>query len=70
MMVPSVTELLVILVIVVVAFGGAKLPKLGGDVAQAIKNFRHGLGGGPEDRPGQDHPRQIQDQGSPEQRRA
>jgi sec-independent protein translocase protein TatA len=44
MLVPSVPELLVILGIVVVIFGGAKLPKLGGDVAQAIKNFKEGLG--------------------------
>jgi sec-independent protein translocase protein TatA len=62
MLVPSVSELLVILGIVVVIFGGAKLPKLGSDVGQAIKNFKQGLG---QDEPAQaQSPKQIQDQAS------
>ena len=58
MLVPSVSELLVILGIVVVIFGGAKLPKLGGDVAQAIKNFKNGLGSDQESQP-EAAPKQI-----------
>ena len=34
------TELIVILVIVVVIFGGAKLPQLGKGVGEAIRNFK------------------------------
>jgi sec-independent protein translocase protein TatA len=44
MFAPSVSELLVVLVIVLVIFGAAKLPKLGGEVGQAIRNFKQGLG--------------------------
>jgi sec-independent protein translocase protein TatA len=33
-------ELLVILVIVVVLFGGSKLPQLGKGVGEAIRNFK------------------------------
>ncbi len=69
MLVPSVSELMVILVIVVVIFGGAKLPKLGGDVAQAIKNFKNGLGNDKDDQAAP-AAKQIKDQGSPDQPRA
>lgn len=34
------TELIVILVIVVVIFGGAKLPQLGEGIGKAIRNFK------------------------------
>lgn len=34
------TELIVILVIVVVIFGGSKLPQLGEGIGKAIKNFK------------------------------
>ena len=61
MLVPSVPELLVILGIVVVIFGGAKLPKLGGDVAQAIRNFKEGLGHEENDKAATAPPQQIQD---------
>ncbi len=33
-------ELIVILIIVVVLFGGARLPEIGKGVGQAIKNFK------------------------------
>lgn len=36
-------ELIVILVIVLVLFGGKKLPELSKGVGEAIKNIRHGF---------------------------
>jgi len=37
------TELLIILVIVLLVFGGAKLPKLARSLGQAQKEFKDGL---------------------------
>ena len=37
------TELLVILIIVLVLFGGAKLPKLARSLGQAQKEFKEGV---------------------------
>jgi sec-independent protein translocase protein TatA len=37
------TELLVILVIALVIFGGSKLPELGSSLGKGIKNFKKGL---------------------------
>jgi len=42
---PSGTEMLVILVIVLVLFGGNKIPALGDGLGKGIKNFRRALGG-------------------------
>ncbi len=44
-------ELLVILVIVVLIFGGSRLPELGKGVGSAIKNFKQGMkeGSDPDD---------------------
>jgi len=39
-------ELLVVLVIVLVLFGGAKLPKLARSLGQAKKEFEHGIAEG------------------------
>lgn len=39
----GVTELLVILAIVVLLFGGSKLPKLGQSIGESIANFKKGL---------------------------
>jgi TatA/E family protein of Tat protein translocase len=39
------SELLIILVIALVLFGGAKLPQLGSSLGQAIRNFKKGFGG-------------------------
>lgn len=36
-------ELLIVLVIVLVFFGGKKLPQLGGAVGESIKNFKKGM---------------------------
>ena len=37
------SELLVILVIVVLFFGGKKLPQLGSSIGESIKNFKKGM---------------------------
>ncbi len=37
--------LVIILVIALVLFGGAKLPQLGSSLGQAIRNFKKGFGG-------------------------
>lgn len=37
------SELLVILVIVVLFFGGKKLPQLGSSIGEAMKNFKKGM---------------------------
>ena len=39
-------ELLIILVVILVLFGGAKLPKLARSLGQAQKEFKDGLGDG------------------------
>jgi sec-independent protein translocase protein TatA len=39
------SELVIILVIALVLFGGAKLPQLGSSLGQAIRNFKKGFGG-------------------------
>jgi sec-independent protein translocase protein TatA len=39
----GVTELLVILAIAVLLFGGSKLPKLGQSIGESIANFKKGV---------------------------
>ena len=52
---PSPTELLVILAIILVLFGASKLPALGKGLGEGIRNFKKGLGGdGGEARPSLD----------------
>jgi sec-independent protein translocase protein TatA len=48
------TELLVILAIVLVLFGAAKLPQLGRGLGEGIRNFKNGLKGS-DDAPSDDH---------------
>jgi len=36
-------ELMVIMVIVLVLFGGSRLPQIGSGIGQAIRNFKHGV---------------------------
>ena len=36
-------ELLVILVIALIVFGGSRLPEIGKGIGQAIRNFKHGM---------------------------
>ena len=42
----GVWQVILILVIVLIIFGAGKLPKVMGDVAKGIKNFKSGLGEG------------------------
>ncbi len=42
----GVWQVVLILVIVLIIFGAGKLPKVMGDVAKGIKNFKSGLGEG------------------------
>lgn len=37
------SELLIVLAIVVLFFGGSKLPKLGSALGESIKNFKKGM---------------------------
>lgn len=36
-------ELIVVLVVVLVFFGGSRLPKLGSSIGEAINNFKKGM---------------------------
>jgi sec-independent protein translocase protein TatA len=45
-------ELIVILVIVLVIFGGSRLPQLGEGLGRAIKGFKKGLSDSPNDSAG------------------
>jgi len=47
-------ELVIILVIVLVVFGGAKLPKLARSLGQAQREFRKGVDQGDDDEPASD----------------
>lgn len=40
---PSVPELLVILVIIIVLFGASRLPAIGKGLGEGIKNFKKGM---------------------------
>ena len=42
-------ELIIVLVIILLVFGGAKLPKLARSLGQAQKEFKHGLAEGQKD---------------------
>ncbi len=37
---PSMTELLIILVVILLVFGANKLPEIGGGLGKAIRNFK------------------------------
>lgn len=41
-------ELLIIFLVILVLFGGTKLPQLGSSLGQAIRNFKKGFGGEPD----------------------
>ena len=54
-------ELLIIFLVILVLFGGTKLPQLGSSLGQAIRNFKKGFGGEADahgDAPRPDAPRQ------------
>ena len=42
-MTPSIWQLLIVLVIVLLLFGRGKIPQLMGDIAKAIKSFKRGM---------------------------
>ncbi|MCP3989810.1 MAG: twin-arginine translocase TatA/TatE family subunit [Actinomycetia bacterium] len=50
------TELLILLVIVLVLFGGSKLPQLARNLGQAQKEFKTGLDEGTEPKSKEDEP--------------
>ena len=43
MMTPSIWQLLIVLVIVLLLFGRGKIPQLMGDMARGIKSFKKGM---------------------------
>lgn len=48
-------ELIVVLLVVLVFFGGSRLPKLGSSVGEAIQNFKKGMKEGEEKAKNDDH---------------
>lgn len=40
---PGLSELMIIFAVVLLLFGGKKLPQLGGAIGESIRNFRKGL---------------------------
>jgi sec-independent protein translocase protein TatA len=42
---PGISELMVIFAVLVLLFGGKKLPELGGALGESIRNFRKGVKG-------------------------
>jgi sec-independent protein translocase protein TatA len=48
-MVPSVSHILLVLLLVLILFGAGKLPRVMGDVGKGIRNLRKELQGGDED---------------------
>jgi len=49
---PGIWEIIVIVILVVVIFGGRKLPELGRGLGQGLANFRRALREAPSDKPG------------------
>ena len=45
---PGTTELLLLFGVLVLMFGAAKLPKLGGAIGEGIRNFKKGIRGSPD----------------------
>lgn len=48
---PNLGELLIILFIVLLIFGAAKLPALGSALGRSLRSFKRGLGGDAKDQP-------------------
>lgn len=40
---PGLPELMIILAVVVLLFGGSKLPALGGAIGESLRNFKKGM---------------------------
>ena len=49
-MTPSIWQLLIVLVIVLLLFGRGKIPQLMGDMARGIKSFKKGMSSNDEDK--------------------
>ena len=49
-MTPSIWQLLIVLVIVLLLFGRGKIPQLMGDMARGIKSFKKGMSEGEEEK--------------------
>tara|TARA_B100001013_G_C24240779_1_gene297030 strand:+ start:333 stop:524 length:192 start_codon:yes stop_codon:yes gene_type:complete len=49
-MTPSIWQLLIVLVIVLLLFGRGKIPQLMGDMAKGIKSFKKGMSSNDEDK--------------------
>ena len=54
-------QIILILVIVLIIFGAGKLPRVAGDLAKGIKNFKSGMN---EDEKDTSEPKEIKDAGS------
>ena len=60
------TEMIIILIIVVVLFGGKRLPELGRGIGEAMRNFKKSVGGQDEGSQTIDHSkRDKNDSGKP-----
>ncbi|HXZ20523.1 MAG TPA: twin-arginine translocase TatA/TatE family subunit [Candidatus Acidoferrales bacterium] len=53
-------HLLIILLIVVILFGGRKIPELMRGLGEGVRNFREGMQGTPQQNPPQNPPQQQQ----------
>ena len=62
---PGGPELIIILVVVLVLFGGSQLPKLAKNLGKAQKEFKDGMGEGAEAAPPAAQPPQPPTQGTP-----
>lgn len=60
-MIPGGWEWIIILAVVVLLFGGKKLPQLGGAIGESIKNFKKGI---------KDNKPEIEDKSSEEKKDA
>jgi sec-independent protein translocase protein TatA len=63
----SLTHWLVVLVIILIVFGAGKMPRVMGDFAKGIKNFKVGM---KDDDEVASNPAKIEDAGEPADRRA
>ncbi len=55
----SITQLLILLVIVMLVFGTKRLRNIGSDLGSAVKGFRKGIEDEPEDKPEDKEPEKI-----------
>ena len=60
----GVWQVVLVLVIVLIIFGAGKLPRVMGDVAKGVKNFKSGLKEGEEEAKDKDNPSIAKDEAS------